>query len=245
MTTPGAVRPLVGLDFSATNGEFYMSFHDSEKIMNPSSFSNEVREFLRDERVSLGTMFLREAYDCIVEVGCHDGHNASWLAQLCSRYIGVDINEYAIRRAKQRSDNPENGDFFYAPIERVMSLVQSSDSAGARTAVLFPFNHFGNFVDIVGLIQLLDLRGVDLVMANFNNKAPTTIGRYLYYVNCFGSEGIRVYEAEQGVLFRAGQKFQSIAYNPDYLSSVIHKISSYHGILTPFSRYGYLFILTK
>jgi ubiquinone/menaquinone biosynthesis C-methylase UbiE len=245
MTMPGAVRPLAGLDFSATNGEFYMSFHDSEKIMNPSSFSSEVREFLRDERISLGTMFVDEGYDCIVEVGCHDGHNAPWLAQLCGRYVGVDINEFAIRRAKQRDGNPNNADFFHAPVERVMSLLQSSDSAKTRTAVLFPFNLFGNFIDVVGLITRLDLRGVDLIMANFNDKAPTTIGRYLYYVNCFGSEGIRVYEAEQGVLFRAGQKFQSIAYKPDYLSSVIRKISNYHGILTPFSRYGYLFILTK
>jgi hypothetical protein len=235
-------KSIHGLSLSP-NGDFYISFSDSERIMNPACFSPEIVQFLHDEKIFLRKVFLQEKYECIIEVGCHAGHNASWLSELCEHYVGVDINAEAIDHAnKQASGKIE---FFCTPVEKIIPLLEPDGRYPRRKVVLFPFNLFGNFINIEELIEMLDIAGVDLAMSNFNVKSATTIGRYNYYGNCFGESAIRVYDAEQGVLFKAGQCFQSIAYNQDYLTKIIHETSKFHGILMPFSIYGDLFLLTK
>lgn len=236
--------PSKGIGLSP-NQDFYMSSGDSERIMNHACFSPEVAQFLKDEQMCLQKIFVQEQYECIIEVGCHSGHNARWLSELCSNYIGVDINAAAIERAKNTLQVPGKVEFVCTPVEELISLLHPEKKYPLRKVLLFPFNLFGNFINVEKLLTTLDIRGVDVAMSNFNTKSSTTIGRYNYYVNCFGASGIRVYDAEQGVLFKAGQCFQSIAYNSDYLSKVIHDISEYHGIIMPFSIYGDLFLLTK
>jgi SAM-dependent methyltransferase len=233
-------RPMGGLPSND-----YMSFRYSERIMNPDCFSPEIEHFLHDERVHLSEVLSREEYECIIEVGCHAGHNADWLSALCSQYVGIDINGAAIDQANRERRRPGKVDFFCTSVEKLPSLALPEGRYPSRKLVLFPFNLFGNFVNVEGLIEVLDMADVDLAMSNFNTRAITTIGRYNYYVNCFGKSSIRVYDAEQGVLFKAGQTFRSIAYKPEYLTKLIHDISRYHGIITPFSTYGDLFLLTK
>lgn len=228
-----------------SNNDFYMSSPDSERIMNPECFSPEVEQFLQDERNHLTKVLLQEEYECIIEVGCHAGHNSEWLSALCSQYIGVDINKSAIADALKLRHRPGRIDFICTPVEKLRSLVLPVDKYPRRKLVLFPFNLFGNFINVEELIEMLDMAGVDLAMSNFNTRSATTIGRYNYYVTCFGKSSIRVYDAEQGVLFKAGQSFRSVAYKPEYLTKLIHDISRYHGIITPFSTYGDLFLLTK
>ncbi|MBW8832187.1 MAG: class I SAM-dependent methyltransferase [Burkholderiales bacterium] len=234
------IRPLA----STPNNDFYMSIRDSERIMNPECFSAEVTQFLHDERNHLTKVLLQEQYECIIEVGCHAGHNSEWLAALCTQYIGVDINKAAIDHALQKKPRSGCIDFLCTSVEKLRSLVLPEGKYPRRKLVLFPFNLFGNFINVVELIEMLDMAGVDLAMSNFNTRSDTTIGRYNYYVNCFGNSSIRVYDAEQGVLFKAGQKFRSIAYKPEYLTKLVHDISRHHGIITPFSTYGDLFLLT-
>lgn len=227
------------------NNEFYMSIDKSDRIMNSSSFSPEICQFLRDEKNHLGNLFQQEQYECIIEVGCHSGHNAGWLSALCYRYIGLDINKAAIDLARRTNYLPGKIDFFCASVENLKPLLAPDDLYPQRKIVLFPFNLFGNFVNVEELIETLDMMGVDLAMSNFNTRSATTIGRYNYYINCFDKSSIRVYDAEQGVLFKAGQSFRSIAYNSDYLAKLVHDISRYHGVITPFSAFGDLFLLTS
>lgn len=230
---------------SPPNNDFYMSFGDSDRIMDPSCFSPEIAQFLQDEKNHLSKVFLQEQYECIIEVGCHAGHNADWLSALCTQYIGVDINKDAIELAQQTKHLPGKIDFFCTSVENLKPLMLPDGKYPQRKIVLFPFNLFGNFINVEELIEMLDMTGVDLAMSNFNTRSATTIGRYNYYINCFGKASIRVYDAEQGVLFKAGQKFRSIAYNPEYLTKLVHDISRYHGIITPFSTFGDLFLLTN
>lgn len=227
------------------NSDFYKHAVDSEKIMDPNCFSTEVRQFLEDEKNHLSKLFLKEQYECIIEVGCHIGHNAHWLSEFCTQYIGVDINNEAIELAKKSKQIPGKIEFFCTAVEDLNFLLLPDGKYPKRKVVLFPFNLFGNFINVEELIAMFDMTGVDIAMSNFNTRAATTIGRYDYYANCFGRSTVRVYDAEQGILFKAGQRFQSIAHNPDYLTKVIHEISKYHGILMPFSPYGDLFLLTN
>lgn len=236
---------MLGNNTWSPNTEFYMSSCDAERIMNENFFSPEVSQFIKDEQLFVRKLFLQEQYDCIIEVGCHSGQNSSWLSSLCSRYIGVDINAAAIEVAKITKEIPGKAEFFCAPVEKLISLLVPEEKYPRRKVVLFPFNLFGNFIKIERLLETLDMVGLDVAMSNFNTKSATTIGRYNYYVNCFGEQTIRVYDAEQGVLFKAGQCFQSIAFNPLYLSKVVHEISGYHGVIMPFSAYGDFFLLTK
>jgi SAM-dependent methyltransferase len=227
------------------NSDFYMTSDDAAQIMNPECFSPEISQFILDEKLFLSSVLLREQYECIVEVGCHTGHNAEWLSDLCDLYVGVDINSRAIERAKQGRHVPGKIEFFCAPVENLLSVLLPEKSYPQRKVVLFPFNLFGNFIDVRRLLSVLDMKELDVAMSNFNTKSATTIGRYNYYINCFRGVAIRVYDAEQGVLFKAGKRFQSIAFNPSYLAGVIQDISDYHGTLMPFSVYGYLLLLTK
>jgi hypothetical protein len=227
------------------NDEFYMSVGDSERIMNPAYFSKEVAQFIEDERVFLQQFFARENYECIIEVGCHTGGNSAWLSELCRHYIGVDINAPAIERAKAASAGKPNIEFVCTPAENLGALLLSKYERPQRQVVLFPFNLFGNFLRIERLLQTLDVTGLDVAVSNFNTKSATTIGRYIYYANCFSQASVRVYDAERGVLFKAGQRFQSIAFNRSYLSEVIREISDYHGVSMPFSIYGELLVLTR
>ena len=226
------------------NSYFYKNVLDSEKIMDPTCFSTEIRQFLDDEKNHLTKLFLKEQYECIIEVGCHNDQNAQWLSKLCAQYVGIDINKTAIDLAK-RNQIPGKIEFFCTAVEDLNFLLLSDGEYPKRKVVLFPFNLFGNFINIEKLIAMFDMTGADIAMSNFNTKAATTVGRYDYYANCFGRSTVRVYDAEQGVLFKAGQQFQSIAHSPDYLNKVIHDISKYHGILMPFSFYGDLFLLTN
>lgn len=227
------------------NSDFYMTSADAAQIMNPDCFSPEIAQFILDEKLFLRNVLLKEQYECIIEVGCHTGQNADWLSDLCSRYVGVDINSHVIERAIQTRRVPGKIEFFCAPVENLLSVLLPEESYPRRKVVLFPFNLFGNFIDVRRLLRVLDMKGLDVALSNFNTKSATTIGRYNYYVRCFGELAIRVYDAEQGVLFKAGKRFQSIAFNPAYLAGVVQEISDYHGTLMPFSVYGYLLLLTK
>lgn len=213
--------------------------------MDQKCFSTEVHHFLHDEKNHLIKLFSKESYDCIIEVGCHVGHNANWLSELCTQYIGIDINKKAIELARKNKELPGKIEFFCTAIEDMGFLLTTGGENLTRKLVLFPFNLFGNFINVEELIAMFDMTGVDIAMSNFNTKSATTIGRYDYYANCFGRSTVRVYDAEQGILFKAGQRFQSIAHNTDYLTKVIHDISKYHGILMPFSPYGDMLLLTN
>lgn len=227
------------------NSDFYKHAVNSERIMDQNYFSMEVRQFLEDEKNHLIKLFPKEQYDCIIEVGCHVGHNAHWLSELCTQYIGVDINKKSIELARKSKQIPGKIEFFCTAVEDMNFLLRADGKYPKHKVVLFPFNLFGNFINVEELIAMFDMTGVDIAMSNFNTRSATTIGRYDYYANCFGRSTVRVYDAEQGILFKAGQRFQSIAHNPDYLTKIIHEISKYHGILMPFSPYGYLFLLTN
>ncbi len=229
---------------SAPNNDFYAESEDSGKIMAAASFPPEIAQFLDDERKCLAKVFREEQYECIIEVGCHAGHNAGWLSALCEEYVGIDINESAIRTAMAQYAGVMGISFICGPVEHVISVILNEKLSPRRAVVLFPFNLFGNFVNVEELIKSFNASGVDLAMSNFNTRSATTLGRYNYYSNCFGRSQIRVYDAEQGVLFKAGLNFRSIAYKSDYLTKLMHDISSYHGILLPFSAYGELFLLT-
>ena len=228
-----------------SNNDFYLKFDDADRIMDPSYFPPEIVQFLHDEKVHLTRILAQEKYDCIVEVGCHSGHNAEWLAELCEHYVGIDINLVAIERALGARGQPGRIDFFCESVENLQQLLGSERKYFKRKLVLFPFNLFGNFTNNEELIGLLDMSGVDLAMSNFNVLAATTVGRYKYYSNCFGLERVRVYDAEQGVLFKVGNHFRSIAYRTTYLTKLVSDISRYHGVITPFSAYGNLILLSN
>lgn len=230
---------------SSSNKEFYMSSSDKDKIMSPLSFSKEIREFLNDEEKHLRKMFFEEKYDCIIEVGCHAGHNSEWISEYCKQYIGIDINTAAIDYAKNKHIKSTNIEFICQPAEELIKMIKDTEDNTPRKLVLFPFNLFGNFVNVVDILAMLDEAGVDVAISNLGTSSATTMGRYNYYNNCFTESSIRVYDAEQGVLFKAGQDFQSIAYDIKYLQKLLHTMSDYHSVLTPFSLYGYLFTLTK
>ena len=227
------------------NNDFYMSETEENKIMDPGCFSPEISQFLSEEKSYLSSYFNQESYDCIVEVGCHAGHNTEWLSSLCDYYIGIDVNENAIAQANRTFQFRKNIEFRCASVEALRPMLLTNVSRKKRLIVLFPFNLFGNFINITKLIEMLDVSGVDLAMCNFNTKAATTIGRYKYYLNCFKGVGIRVFDAEQGVLFKAGQNFRSIAFNREYLTRKIQEVSEFHGIVTSFSVFGDLYLLTK
>lgn len=234
-----------GQKLLSPNIDFYMSSIDKDRIMNPISFSAEVRQFLIDEEVYLRKMFKEENYGCIIEVGCHTGHNALWISEYCEKFIGVDVNKSAIEYAKKQHIDNKNIEFICSPIENLMAVLNENSLYPKRKLVLFPFNLFGNFINIENLLAKFDEVGVDVALSNFNTCSSTTIGRYNYYLNCFRDSKIRVFDAEQGVLFKAGQQFQSIAYDLKYLQKVIHDMSDYHGVIIPFSIHGYLMTLTK
>jgi SAM-dependent methyltransferase len=225
------------------NQPFYARATSAREIMNPQCFSREISQFLRDEREFLSKLLAEERYDRIVELGCHAGHNTSWLAERCGSYLGVDVDSGAIERAKRECGGRENVEFVCASVER--SLMTLNHEHFERSLVLFPFNLFGNFSSVERLLDGLNRSGVDVAMSNFNTKSATTVGRYKYYVRCFGAASLRVYDAEQGVLFKAGNVFRSIAFSSEYLSNVIRRKSDFHSVALPFSIYGDLFILTK
>lgn len=253
-SSPGGLMPAAPLKIENLNGnspisdapnnDFYAAFEDAVKIMEPGSFSPEVELFLADEKICLTKLFHVEQYDCIIEVGCHSGRNAGWLSSLCHRYIGIDINESAIRSAKNAHASNARIEFVCGPVEHVISSILDENLCKRRIVVLFPFNLFGNFVNVDELISSFSLTGADLAMSNFNTRSATTLGRYNYYSNCFPRSQIRVYDAEQGVLFKAGNHFRSIAYDANYLRKLIRDRSNYHGVVMPFSTHGDLFLLT-
>ena len=243
-TRPGGVDPEGAL---FPNSEFYATSGDANRIMDPTCFSPEIAQFIGDEQRFVENFLAHERYECVVEVGCHAGRNCCWLSRLCGTYVGIDIDPRAIERARAEHQAPGKVEFFCATAESLLSnvLTQENHPHPRYTAVLYPFNLFGNFIGVKQLLRTLDAMNVDVALSNFNTKSATTIGRYKYYANCFDKATIRVFDGEQGVLFKAGRHFQSIAYNRSYLSEIIRATSRYHGTIMSFSIYGDLCLLTR
>lgn len=110
--------------------------------MNPNCFSAEVRQFLEDERNFLAKLFRKEQYECIIEVGCHIGHNAHWLSQLCTQYIGVDINKEAIELARKSKQIPGKIEFFCAAVEDLNFLLLSDEKYPKKEGCTLPLQSF-------------------------------------------------------------------------------------------------------
>ncbi len=229
------------------NSDFYMTRSDADKIMDPHYWSEEIAHFIEDEKTFLKRMLDSERYDCIVEVGCHQGQNAHWLSTFCDRYVGIDLNQVAIQGAQAQHTGSKNIAFHAGNAETIIHQLGHDPTLATmpRKLVLFPFNLAGNFINLHALLATLDRHGFDLVLSSFNDKSKTTVGRYRYYENIFGGPTVRVWDAEQGVLFRAGQVFQSIAFSTRYLSKIMKEAARFHGVISPFSTYGNIFLFTK
>lgn len=228
------------------NQDFYRLFDGSDKIMNPKNYPKQIEQFLAQERDCLESVFKQKSYDCIVEIGCHDGSNSIWIRDFCSQYYGIDVNSEAISRAIQFRYAENNVQFQCIPAENFVHHLRSSLQKFQRKAVFLPFNIVGNFINPTGLLKSFSDANFDIVISVFNTKVETAIGRYLYYQSCFGTEEkIEVHETEEGILFKIGSMFQSMAYSSEKFRTIVDDMSGCGLVCNYQTKYGELHVISK
>jgi len=228
------------------NQDFYRHFDGSDKIMNPENYPKQIEQFLMQEKTCLESVFRQNSYDCIVEVGCHEGSNSAWIREFCSQYYGIDVNSEAISRAVRLSRADASVKFLCTPAESFIPDLRPSLEGFKKKAVFLPFNIVGNFINPAGLLKNFFDANFDIVISVFNAKAETAVGRYLYYQRCFGSdEEIEVHETGEGVLFKIGDVFQSMAYSSEKLRTIVECISGDNFSCNYQTRYGALHVISK
>lgn len=227
------------------NQFFYSERGGSDTIMNPQHYSDQVEFFLEQERECLESLLRCRNYKCVVEIGCHDGRNSKWLSDLCDRYAGIDLNESAISRANYLNNNTDRVRFYCRKADD-SNFIDEYKSLSGNKIIYLPFNIVGNFVDPRSLIENYLASGFDVVMSLFNNNIETTLGRYLYYRKCFGSESvIEISESHGGVLFVVNKSFRSMAFSRNAIDEYFSGISESCNIELHSKSYGNIILIRK
>ncbi|WP_460505705.1 methyltransferase domain-containing protein [Hydrogenophaga soli] len=228
------------------NQEFYRLLDGANRIMNPKNYPKQIEQFLMQEKGGLESIFRRISYDCIVEIGCFDGSNSTWVRDFCIQYYGIDVNSEAISRAARLGRADANVKFLCISAENFVPVLRSSLEGFKRKAVFLPFNIVGNFINPAGILKNFFDANFDIVMSVFNTKSETVVGRHLYYQRCFGTEEeIEVHETGDGILFRVGDVFQSMAYSSEKLRSIVEYVGVGNFSCNHHTKYGELHVISK
>ena len=205
-----------------------MSFYGSElgdRLITDENYPDSINEFLVEEKVLL--LSLMSNHDIAIEVGCMEGRHCETVLDSGVHYIGVDISEEYIRKAKEKTIK-SNGkhELLCIDAEKLddISHISSLFSKCQRPLFFFPFNSIGNMENVEKvLLRVSKIRNATFLIFTYPVDTETTKIRFEYYNNC-SYTNLRKIVADNEVRFVSADGLNSTAYNPRYISELCKKL---------------------
>jgi SAM-dependent methyltransferase len=193
----------------------------ADRLMDRATLPQNIRQFLRQERLLLDS--LAGSFDRLIEVGCMDGRHLEWACAHGRRYVGIDIAERHIKRARvlatARGLSTQACRFLVGEAEAIDALIEPLQEPATRDLVFLPFNIFGAVSDANRVIHGLRRSRRAFLISAYQTNERATASREQYYRRC-GYEGLRLERDLCGVSFVTASGFRTTAYEPDYLQAL-------------------------
>ena len=192
----------------------------ADRLMDPECFSTEIKEYLNQEREMVSA--IESFIDVLVEVGCMNGRYLDWALKYKKRYIGIDIVARHIsagRRASlEQGLSADCCEFLLGNAEEIAQLVRPENLKvdRDRCVLLFPFNCFGNVLNIERLLQSLQQTELPFVISSYQLTEYATACRFEYYTRC-GYRDVQIFCDQKGVSFVSPDGLKTTAYAPEHL----------------------------
>jgi len=219
--------------------DFYES-GQGDRLIDPKFYPEEIKRFLSGERHLLNS--LNHSFDALIEVGCMHGRYLNWALEQDKIYIGIDIVPRYIKLGRQRIRkiglSPRRFQFKIGGAEKIHSLVNPGRLRvrPRRCILFFPFNSFGNVLDIVPVIVSIRKSKLPFLICSYQTTEAASACRLEYYIRC-GYKEICRHIDEKGVYFLSQDGLRSVAYHPQYTRKIFraHELSVR---ISPFSMLG-------
>lgn len=213
--------------------EFYGS-KIGKNILNQECFPEEVSDYLKKEKLFLDNLV--DKFDSIIEIGCGNGTHLQWAIENGKKYIGIDINEGRITKARLTANlNGFDSNQFKFACEKAENFPRVLDNLNIEQSnsipfVYFPFNVFGNIESVEEIILSLKKTNIDFGICAFKTSNLANKIREKYYENC-GCQNILRINDNKGVRFKSKEGLNTIAYFSDWMqrkfSSIKIKLKTY------------------
>lgn len=185
-------------------------------LIQPEVYPVQITDYLDGERMLLDLM--TKEIDVVVEIGAMHGRHLEWAVNRNIAYVGIDPVQRYIDRGIQavvdRKLDPRRYQFKCGVAERVSEILPSGPIA--RAFLFFPFNSFGNMLDVPPVFEQIKKTGHSFLISTFDISKEATGARREYYERC-GFHGLECHEAHDSVSFTSDDGFRSVAYRPSFL----------------------------
>lgn len=205
----------------STREQFYIT-SAGEKIMDPSSFTEEIEKMLLEENQFVLTQMILGKYDVLYEVGCADSSRANDVVKLGVDFFGIDINPCYVEKSNRLFEEKKIQMKAQTSLFSANNLNSSTyQIANYRKAlIVYPFNLLGNLDDFhLILINMINI-GQDFCFSTYKINPIAWQARNRYYSKC-GCEGIRYSTTPIGDLFDSEDGLHSAAFKVGYLTDLI------------------------
>ncbi|HBY01851.1 MAG TPA: hypothetical protein DEG92_04805 [Rikenellaceae bacterium] len=228
----------------------YSNFYEQglgDRLVDSSHFPASIECFLAGERNLLHSY--ADQFDLLIEVGCMDGRYLTWAAHSGKLYLGIDVVpryiDIALKKLMQMSIDPKNYRLVVGDVVDLPHLISKENFEVSPPKILtfFPFNSFGNILDIDGAALALSRMGTPTIISTYGTHTEATIERKKYYANCH-YDNLQLIEDERGVYFKSNDGLCSVAYHFGY----IRNFFSSYGITASslsFSKIGEMIFLNN
>jgi SAM-dependent methyltransferase len=195
---------------------------NGEMIMNPRTYSEGIRQFLRKEHA-----FILEQigdYDVFFEVGCGTAKRAIAVTEKGCQFFGIDINPNYITTSnkffsKKKIDKAETQLISINDLDSTNFPI----SKESKTLIYFPFNLLGNLQDFEIVLANMANIGHDFCFSTYRINDTAQAARLRYYQNC-GCQEIQYTENPIGDLYRSKDGLHSAAFRMGHMIEMLDMI---------------------
>ncbi|WP_246787867.1 hypothetical protein [Bradyrhizobium sp. CCBAU 53421] len=195
--------------------------NEGVRLMRPSCFTAEVRQFHHRERLFYLDLLCATQYQLIIEVGC-SGYRLIGIKNDDNDYLGIEINPPRMRRLKSRRGaviRCEARKFF----KRMRLIEEIMRRYDGKVLCILPFNFIGTMDAPMEFLSLVCKAPFDLALSLFSTSDTATVARHEYYDLC-GITIQGVVRTDDYVRLDCSNGFQAFAFDPVFL---VNRISSY------------------
>ncbi|MGY4568260.1 MULTISPECIES: hypothetical protein [Bradyrhizobium] len=191
------------------------------RLMRPSCFTAEVRQFHNRERLFYLDLLCTTRYELIIEVGC-SGYRLIGIKDDDNDYLGIEINPPRVRRLKSRRAAVMRCEArkFFKRTRLIDEIMRRYDE---KVLCILPFNFLGTMDAPMEFLTLVCKAPFDLALSLFSTSETATLARHEYYDLC-GIIVRGVVRTDDYVRLECSNGFQAFAFDPVFL---VNRISAY------------------
>ena len=209
-----------------------------DQMVDSQRYPDTIKNYLSEEQELLSV--ISRNFDTIVEVGCMQGRLLKWVAEQRKRYIGIDVEDGYLEAWKALSSESESSliEFVLGDAQDLKGSLSKLNHpvSPSSTILVFPFNSFGNIMDVRKAVSSLASIGMKFILFSYDTTAYANEVRAEYYRSC-GLRAIHKTESDEAVIFSSTEGMKSHAYQSHFLKQCFRQ-SGVDVTAIPFGKIG-------